>query len=556
MTFDTLVVSSPSALHIKCKQAFFWARQGPFLLVVIMSLKFSLKVILVLYCALWFSTALEARTMNETIFNVMEFGATGDGITLDTQAINTAISQASQAGGGTVLFPAGVYLSFSIHLKSHVNIWLSSGATLLAATPENEDEGYDSPEPNVWGEKFKYQDFGHSHFHNSLLWGEDLENVTIGGNGTIDGKGLWKGLYPPLGPAPSPRPGNKAIAIKRGRNITFKDFSIFRGGHFGILATGVNNLTIDNVKIDTNRDGIDIDVCKNVMISNVIVNSPNDDAIVLKSSYVFGKAITTENVTISNSIVSGYKMGTMLDGTYQPMTGSAPDGDGPTGRVKFGTESNGGFKRITISNVVFDHSRGIAIESVDGAIIEDITVSNITMNEVSNAPLFIFLGARMRGPENTQIGSIRRVIISDITVNNADGRFPIILQGLPESPLTDIQIRNVFVQFNGGISQQDVIEQNPAYINPFFISEHSTPRVGYHEVPLQREAYPEPSMFGLLPAKGIYIRQAENIVFDNITMHFNREDERPLIIMDATKSIELKNIKPDLEKESVVLIGS
>ena len=507
---------------------------------------------------LWIGFMAMARGQEITgYFNVRDFGAVGDGATRDTDAINAAILAASESGGGTVYFPPGTYASFSIELKSQVDLHLSNGATLLAATPADESEGYAKPEPNIWGEKYQYQDFGHSHFRNSLLWGENIHDVTISGSGMVDGKGLWKGLYPPLGPAPSVNPGNKAIAIKGGRNITFRDFSIYRGGHFGILATAINNLTIDNLRIDTNRDGIDIDVCKNVRITNVVVNSPNDDAIVLKSSYVMGEAIATENVTISNSIVSGYAMGTMLDGTYQPMTGSAPDEDGPTGRIKLGTESNGSFKRITINNVVFDHSRGLALETVDGGIIEDVVATGLVMNEVSNAPIFIYNGARMRGPENTPVGAIRRVLISDVTVSHSDGRFPVIIQGLPESPVSQVTLKNMYLNMGGGLSQQDVLTQTPDLVSTFFALEEDAPRVSAFDVPASREAYPEPSMFGLLPASGVYMRYAHDITLENINMKLEAPGSRSVLVFDSVGDIELRNLTlPGNEKADQITVIS
>ena len=121
---------------------------------------------------------------------------------------------------------------------------------------------------------------------------------------------------------------------------------------------------IDGLRVDTNRDGFDIDACRNVRISNVYVNSPNDDAIVLKSSYALGFNRATENVTITNSQVSGFDLGTFLDGTFKTTQEFAPDKDRVTGRLKFGTESNGGFKNITISNINFVHCRGLALETV------------------------------------------------------------------------------------------------------------------------------------------------------------------------------------------------
>src|SRR5260221_4794624 len=211
---------------------------------------------------------------------------------------------------------------------------------------------YDAPESNPWN---KYQDFGHSHWHNSLIWGEQIENVAIMGTGLIWGKGLIRNQGPNTATQGA---GNKAISLKLCRNVIIRDISILHGGHFAILATGVDKFTIDNVKIATNRDGIDVDACKNVRISNCSVNSPFDDGICPKSSFALGYARATENVTITNCQVSGYDEGTLLDGTFK--RDYNPNGRfTPTGRIKFGTESNGGFKNLTISNCVFDYCRGL-----------------------------------------------------------------------------------------------------------------------------------------------------------------------------------------------------
>jgi len=493
----------------------------------------------------------QASTLPPTAsYNVRDYGARGDGRTLDTDAVNAAIDAAAAAGGGTVHFPAGTYPSFSIHLRSHIALHLGPGATLLAADPAAyPGGGYDPPEPNLWGDEHEYQDFGHSHWHNSLIWGEGLEDVAILGPGTIDGAGLWKGLDPPLGPAPSPNPGNKAIALKLSRNITLRDFSVFRGGHFAILATGVDNLTIDNVRIDTNRDGIDIDACRNVRVSNVSVNSPNDDAIVLKSSYALGEARFTENVTISNSLVSGYRMGTLLDGTYQRDAPLAPDRDGPAGRIKFGTESNGGFRNITITNVVFDRSRGLALETVDGGLLEDIAISNITMRDVSNAPFFLRLGSRLRGPAGTAVGKLRRVTISNVVVYDSDPRFAAIISGIPGHPIEDVRFSNIQVTYRGGVTMAQVAEQPEELINRFFMDRATggQPREPY-DVPEREAAYPEASMFGLLPAYGFYIRHARGIEFDNVKLQLLEADERPTFVLQDVAGIDffrLRAPRPD-----------
>ena len=234
------------------------------------------------------------------VFDVRKYGATGDGKTLDTDGVNHAIEAAAAAGGGLVVFPPGTYLCFSIHLKSHVHLQLQQGSTILAADSPLPGEqtgysggAYDAAEPNTAWEA--YQDYGHNHWHNSLLWGENIEDFSITGPGLIWGKGLSNGRGRKGDGAPVTLPsrqvsGNKTIALKNCHNVLFRDFSILKAGHFGLLLTGVDNVTIDNLKIDTDRDGIDIDCCQNVRVSNCTVNSPWDDGICPKSSYALGYA--------------------------------------------------------------------------------------------------------------------------------------------------------------------------------------------------------------------------------------------------------------------------
>ena len=170
-------------------------------------------------------------------YSVRVYGAKGDGVTIDSDAINRAIDAAAAAGGGTVVFPAGTYASHSIRLKSHVGLHLDQGAVLLAADTGG-GRGYD---PAERGPGNAFQDFGHSHWHNSLIWGENLEDVSITGPGRIDGKGLSRGLGGRAEDLDT-RPGqaNKAIALKRSRNVLLRDFTIHRGGHMSILLTGVD----------------------------------------------------------------------------------------------------------------------------------------------------------------------------------------------------------------------------------------------------------------------------------------------------------------------------
>src|SRR6266496_1010790 len=439
-------------------------------------------------------------------FNVRRFGAKGDGVTIDTPAINNAIATAVEAGGGTVIFPAGTYASYSIHLKSNVSLYLDSGATILAASTSLEGTttgGYDAAEPQ--GEWEPYQDFGHNHWHNSLIWGEDLHDVAILGPGLIWGKGLSRGHSNDTDLPKTDRPGvgNKAIALKNCRNIILRDFSMLAAGWFAILATGVDNLTIDNLKIDTNRDGMDIDCCRNVRVSNCSVNSPWDDAICPKSSFALGYARATENLTISNCYVTGgYQLGTLLDGTLKRLEA---DFKHPTGRIKCGTESNGGFRNITVSNCVFESCRGFALETVDGAVCEDITFVGITMRDIRNSPLFLRLGTRMRGPKDIPVGSLKRVLISNVVSSGALPELCSIVSGVPGHRIEDIKISDVYLhQLGGGTSAM-------ADLNPLG----------------KENDYPEPSMFGTLPACGFFLRHVRNIEMSNVEIATEQPDARP-----------------------------
>ena len=261
----------------------------------------------------------------------------------------------------------------------------------------------------------------------------------------------------------------------------------------------------------------------------------------------------------------------MLDGTYKRF---APDVRVPhTGRIKFGTESNGGFRNITISNCVFEGCQGLALETVDGALLEDVTVNNISMRDIMSAPIFMRLGRRMRGPDNTPVGTLKRVIISNLVCSNSVSRLGSIISGIPGYEIEDVKISNVQVLHQGGGTKEDAAYQPPEY----------------------EETYPEPTMFvsgprangrgadgqwhaegsgparpatagrgtgaagagaagrgrgaaqqgpqHSMPSHAFYVRHVKGIQFDNIEIRTEKEDLRPAFVLDHVEDADFFRIK-------------
>lgn len=462
-----------------------------------------------------------AVPMRENWVDVRKFGAKGDGKTIDSPAVNKAIDYAAARGGGTVYFPPGTYACFTIRLKSNITLHIENGATILAAPYLIDGSpGYDHAEP-IDAAYAGFQDYGHSHWKNSLIWGEGLHDIAITGQGLIHGKGLGRGdgkddwLKDPNGPGT----GNKAIALKLCRNVTLSDFKILEGGWFALLATGVDNMTIDNVLCDTNRDGFDIDCCKNVRVSNCTVNSPYDDAICPKSSFALGYSRVTENITITNCVVLGnYQVGSVLDGTWRKM----PADFAPLihGRIKFGTETNGGFRNVTITNCTFEESRGLAIQTVDGGIVEDFTISNLTMRGIVNAPIFMRLGKRMRGPKGVPIGTMKRILIQNVVSSGAN-MLPSVLAGLTERAIEDVKLSNIYLQHTGGAAAE------MAKLMP----------------PENELGYPEAPMFGELPATGLFMRHMRNVELSNVEVATVAADPRPGVWMQDVIGVDAFRVR-------------
>ena len=454
-----------------------------------------------------------------TDYNVRDFGATGDGANLDHIAINRAIDSCVANGGGRVTVPAGTYLCGSIRMKSNVELHIAAGATILAAPASM--KAYDKPEE--W-EGPAYQDGGHTYFHNSLIWAENQHNVSITGHGTIDGKGLTKKDTEKGGNlmGGSIGTGDKAIALKNCRNILIRDITIFRGGHFAIITTGCELGTVDNVTIDTNRDGFDIDCCKYMTVSNCKINTPSDDALVLKSSYALKRPVLCEHIAITNCIITGYKLGSLLDGSYIP-----EKVNWVCGRFKLGTESNGGYRNISLSNCTFNYSSGLAFESVDRGIMENITVDNITMSHVHHYPIYITTGCRNRGPkEFTHPSRGADIQISNVVADDVDSIAGIIVTGMPGEPLRNIALNNIRISYRGG-GKAELAKRE------------------YRE---QGTNYPEPKFAGATPAYGLYARHVDGLEVNHVTFRTERPDYRPAVMLDDVKNACINDLKAPVQK--------
>jgi polygalacturonase len=251
------------------------------------------------------------------------------------------------------------------------------------------------------------------------------------------------------------------------------------------------------------------------------VNSPWDDAIVPKSSYALGYARATENLEITNCFVTGaYVEGTMLDGTWQKFD---PSKNVPhTGRIKLGTESNGGFKNITISNCVFEGCQGLALESVDGALLEDVVITNITMRDIVSAPIFMRLGSRLRGPtESTKTGTLQRVMLSNVVCSNAASNLGCIISGVPGHEIQDVKLHHIYIQHRGGGTKEQTA------IVP----------------PEDEQKYPEPNMFGDMPSQGFYLRHVKNVEVSNVEIAAMAEDVRPAFVLEAVEGADFFHVK-------------
>ena len=255
---------------------------------------------------------------------------------------------------------------------------------------------------------------------------------------------------------------------------------------------------------------------KHLSVSNCRINTPSDDALVLKSSYALKKPVVCEQITVTNCQITGYKSGTFLSGEYIPEKVGWV-----CGRFKLGTESNGGYRDITLSNCTFDYSSGLAFESVDRGVMENISVSNVTLNHVHHYPIYITTGCRNRGPkEDTHLSSAKNIQISNVIANDCDSLCSIIVTGMADEPIRDVWLSNIRLNYRG--CGQPLAD----------------PRA-YRE---QGANYPEPRFAGPTPAFGLYARHVDGLSVDGLSVECQKPDLRPVVVLDDVKHAVLREI--------------
>ena len=413
----------------------------------------------------------------ERFYDVCDYGAQGDGRMLCTDSIQKAINECAKAGGGTVYFPPGKFLSGTIYMKSGVTLKLDACSTLLGST---DLKAYPV---TVSG----FRSYTDNYTDKSLIYSEKQERIAITGKGTIDGQGAsFKGPY-------KQRP--YMIRFIQCKNVVVEDVTIRNSPMWVQHYLACDDVRISDITVRShvngNNDGIDIDCCQRVIVSGCNVDS-GDDAIVLKST----ADRPCKDVVVSNCILRS-----------------------TCNALKMGTESNGGFENIVITGCsIYDtHLAGVALEIVDGGVMDGVIISNITMNKVG-APIFIRLGNRARpfkdGMEKPGIGRLRNITISNIQARGASVT-GCAISGLPEAAIENVTISNVRFSFDGG----------------------GTKEQAERVIPEKPTDYPEYSMFGTLPAYGFYCRHIKGLKLLNVELRTVQSDKRQAIVFDDVQDV-------------------
>ncbi len=507
----------------------------------------------------------------EHIVDIRQYGAAPDKKPAEnTQAINQAIDELFKAGGGTAEVPEGDFLIYTLRLKSNVNLHLKKGAVLHAARTDirnsyekqvGEGGNYDEPEINLYA---GLQDHGHTYFANSLIYGADIENVMIYGEGLIDGSYMEDGYRKYVLQGGDPQEpflrtekghlgewfGNKAIALVRMKNVVLKDFSLLIGGHFAIIAEGVTNMLVDGLLVDTTRDALDIDCCQDVTVKNSTFNSLTDDALVMKASYGAGLYMPIKNILVEDCTVSGYDAGSVYAGKYTTDKLIATDRCGPTARVKLGTESTCGYELVTVRRVAFDRSRGFALEAVDGSDLKDIVFTDCTMDQVSSSPIFIRAGDRGRFPV-TGNSSVETVMAKEgnVRLDNTGWVLPEkdSYQKYPAKRYIPSYVKDKTVTVDGHSDFQIVNQEKPCRRNPANYAEKNGRyykliyKEGNGYIPDETKEIPKEELGKYANACGAkHMAEVSDIEISNIKIT-NVDPRYPIILMGLMDS-KLKNI--------------
>lgn len=461
-------------------------------------------------------------------------GVVGDGNTLNTDSLQAAINRLSADGGGELYFPSGRYLTGGLELKSGVVLYLEKGATLLGSTSPYDYLGFSTE---------KELKVNNDHFNQALIYADGAENIGITGGGCIDGQGRELALtidslhhtgelvdlhYNTYRKRPNTRP--KLVFIRDCRNVDIHNAVFRSSAAWGLSFSLCANLTLDSLHIENraywNNDGIDVSDCKDVRISHCYVNSA-DDGICLKSHY---QDKWNDRVSISHC--------------YIISSASA---------IKFGTESRGGFKNVTIDDIyVKDTYRSaIAIESVDGAEIENVQVSNVRAYNTGNA-FFIRLGHR----SGDAPGYLKNISIKNLYVKIPFGRpdinydlrgpaltffhnpFPCSISGIPGHDIENVTLEDIEIVYPGRASK------GMAYM----------PLSRLEDVPENVEGYPEFSMFEELPSWGFYVRHVSGITMKNLRLRLDKDDFRPAFVFDRVRGLRLSDIMLPENKTCVQVV--
>jgi len=437
------------------------------------------------------------------VIDITRCGAVGDGKTLNTTAIQKAIDECHQQGGGKVVFPAGNWLSGTIVLKDQVTLHFKKDARLLGSTDIND---YQNIDPFADGLGI---DVGWA-----LLVAVDAKNIGIEGDGAIDGQGskLKEQQIATDTRPESQRWGRRPFLVRivRCENVTVKGITLNYAAAWTSHYFQSKKVTIENVKIVSHgvahNDGIDIDGCQDVSIKNCDVVS-GDDALCFKT--------TSSTMACSNIVVSGMRL------------------KSNQGAIKMGTESMAPFENITISDCyIYDtNNGGIKLLTVDGAHLRNVQISDITMVNVKT-PMLLRLGSRLsvfrKGKDSQQsTGTLENVVIKNVKAQAAAKAqlMPptgILITGVPGHYITNVTLENIEISLAGGGTEENARQQVPEAV----------------------DKYPEVKTFGpLVPAYGIWARHVKGLKLVNITLHLDSTDLRPAFICEDGQDIELDGRK-------------